>query len=516
MISSKYKDLYLSTAISQLKKMSDLLISLEKKPQSTNLLENIFRLIHSMKGAAATMGFRRTVKLLHTMESVVDQAYRQVADLDKKAIDALFVAHQSLQQNIESIKKSSKEIYFNSQTKLLGAIIKKKSIHKGQSVFGSRPHILGSLPEALELNVSTKSLDDLQNKLDELFVNNMEVKSLLKNSTDSRLLAVFLETERLLGSIRRELSNIRVVPLTEVLSALPYMVREIARSENKEVELIIHDNNLSLDRAILDELSEILIQLIRNSIAHGITVGQTKGKIDIDINLENDQVKIVVSDNGRGIDWPNILSLAVKNKVISRTAAKQLNIEEIKNLIFQAGVSGSSENASTASGRGIGLSLVKDKVLSLGGQIKVESEIGKGAVFIVHFPLPLSIFRALAFRVGAYPVSLPLISVYKIVKLPEVKDLSKSKNYAYRQFNYRLVFMDKILGLEAFKPLTRYLVLLKINKLRIALPIYSNIKEEELVMKKTPLILKNIKYIKGVAVSSSGQVNIILDINSLI
>ena len=136
----------------------------------------------------------------------------------------------------------------------------------------------------------------------------------------------------------------------------------------------------------MDELIEILIQLLKNAVAHGIKLGQKNGQIHLETILNNDQMRVIVEDNGQGIDAETILSLAVKNKIVSSSASKKLTISEIRNLIFMPGIS-KGQNLSTSSGRGVGLSLVKSRVEELEGQIKVLSDKGKGTKFIIDFPL---------------------------------------------------------------------------------------------------------------------------------
>ena len=513
MISAKYKDLYLSTTRQQLKKLSGLLLYLEKKPSNQNLIENIFRLIHSMKGAAATMAYKKTVNLLHAMESVVDVAFNGDLRISTKILNSFFDTLNILKDNFVSIDKKNKEIILTKQTRALKICLNQQTNSKNK-INKKKKHILGTLPSVAEVTVSTDKLDDMGNSLDDLLINAMKIKHRATEANDIELLKVAVDNDRVLTSLRRQLEKIRVVPLKDVLSSLPYLVREIARDEGKQVAIIIKDHDLSLDKAVLDEVMEILIQLLKNAVAHGISTKQSQGKIVIDFSLVGDRMHILVEDNGQGINWPDILALAVKNKIISQQKSKTMTLEAIKNLIFYSGVS-KGKILNTTSGRGMGLSLVKSKVEELDGIIEVISNFKKGTKFIIDLPQPLSVFRSIIFNLLDYSFALPLDYIDKLLDLEEIKSFIKDKTFSYKKNKYKLISLLDIFDIKNFQPLYKYMALINYQGVKIALPIVRKVKEDELVIKKTPLIFKNNKYIKGVAISVQGQPTLVLDINNI-
>jgi len=163
------------------------------------------------------------------------------------------------------------------------------------------------------------------------------------------------------------------------------------------------------------------------------------------------------------------------------------------------------------------LSVVKQKVKELDGEVKFETSRNKGTKFIIDFPLPLSVFRSLCFHFGDFILALPLSCIDKIVKLKKVTDLSKDKFFTYQKSKYKLIPFFKFFMEKDFSALCKYVALMKGDRQhdQWSLPIYSNIKESELVMKRTPQVLRGNKYIKGVAVSSKGQPVLVLDISKL-
>ncbi|RJQ35652.1 hypothetical protein C4566_00250 [Candidatus Parcubacteria bacterium] len=518
MISEKYKDLYISTSKDQLKKLTNFLLSLERSPENQNLIENIFRLIHSMKGAAATMGYKKTVLLFHAMESVIDAAFQQRIFMDKRKLDLFFGTIEILNDNLKSIKGSNREINLSKQIDFVKASLRQGTRAKNivtKNVYHPEKHILGSIPTVAEISVPVENLSTLHNLSDDLLLDVMSIKSVVKSLGDVRLLSLAVDADKIINDIRRELEKIRIVPLSQVFSSLPYLVREIARDEGKEVELLIEDNDLSLDKSILDELIEILIQLLKNAVAHGVYQGQKNAKIEVFVAVDNDQMNVAVKDNGRGIDWQQIMNMAVKNKIISRAVAKKLTVSDIKNLIFKAGIS-RGKSVSISSGRGVGLSLVKSKVEDLGGEILVESQAGKGAEFKVRFPLPLSVFRALTFKIADYTLAIPLNYIDNIIKLPEVIDFSKAKFFVNNKIRYELTQLPKEMCLPKLAALSKYIAIIKYKNKKLALPIFSNINERELIAKNTPQVIRKLNYIKGIAISDEGLPVLILNINNFV
>ncbi len=518
MVSAKYKDLYISTSKDQLNKLTNLFLSLERSPDNQNLIENIFRLIHSMKGAAATMAYKKTVNLFHAMESIIDAAFQQRLMIDKNILELFIDTIEVFDNNLKSIKKNNREINLTKQINLLVGGLKQRKQGKKiktKNVYRQEKHLLGSIPTVAEISVPVENLNRLYDMSDDLLVNVMETKSIVKSLGKAKLLSLSVNADRIVNDLRRELEKIRIVPLAQIFSSLPYLVREIAKDEGKNVDLVIEDNDLSLDKAILDELIEILIQLLKNAVAHGITREQKNGRIEVVVSLDNDQMKIVVKDNGQGIDWQEIMDMAVKNKIISRVAAKKLTVSEIKNLIFKAGIS-RGKSVSISSGRGVGLSLVKAKVESLDGDMLVESKSGKGATFSIKLPLPLSVFRGLTFKIADYTLAIPLSFIDRIIKLPEVRDFNKTKIFVHDKARYKMTALPKEMNLPKIAALSKYIAIIKYKGEKLALPIFSNINERELIAKNTPQVLKNLDYLKGVAVSDEGLPVLILDINNLV
>ena len=364
------------------------------------------------------------------------------------------------------------------------------------------------------MTVAINRLDKLQYLLDDLSINSIEAKKIIQDLREVGLLSIYAETDKIISDLRRELEKLRLVPLSLVFTPLPYLVRDIARDTGKKVSLHINDNNLSLDKFVVDEILEVIVQLIKNAVVHGIQSEQKDGEIDIGVNVVGDSIQTIVKDNGRGINWSEIIDNAIKLKLISKAVSKKLNKEAKEELLFSPGIS-QSKQLTTIAGRGVGLSLVRQRVEELGGEINIKTIAGKGTTFIIDLPLPMSVFESLIFKIKDYELGIPSSLIKDVVRLEEVKDFSKTHTFNHNKSKYKILKLDKYLNLNNISSLCKYVFLLDIQDKKIAIPICSNVKAKELIMKKTPKILRDIDFIKGVAVSAEGHPILILDINNL-
>jgi len=222
----------------------------------------------------------------------------------------------------------------------------------------------------------------------------------------------------------------RMVPIGFVFNRFPRMVRDLAKSQKKEVNLEMQGSDIELDRGVIDEIGESLVHLIRNSIDHGIETPEARKKVDkppqgtimLTATSTKNSAIISVSDDGAGLDLEDIKNTAIKRGIISAGASK----EEIMASIF-SGLS-TTKQVTTVSGRGFGLDIVKNKIESLGGTIRAESEPKKGTTFTIEMPLTLAIIKTLFVEVGGKPYAIPLVNIERLVTVNQ-KDIKGMINY---------------------------------------------------------------------------------------
>ena len=522
MTNNKYKDFYLDTANEQLKKLSQFFLAWEKQSDDKYLIEDILHLTHAMKGAASTMGYRKTAQTLHAMEDIFYAVLHDSLIVSDKILDSLFKVLQVLEKNFYSITHKDKEIALNTQINFLQKLAKNpaklskklgKAKAKKRDPLSTLNHSQSYFHTPSDIVVPTTRLDKIQSIVDALVINKMNIKANAPNY-DNKLLATCLESDKILADLRREVSELRMMSVAQIFTPLPRLVREIAREEDKKVDLIIEDNNLSLDKSILDDLMDIIIQLLRNAVVHGISKKQTDGQIIVRTVIESDRVKIMVADNGQGIDWQQVLDLALKKKIITASQSKKMVLKEIKALIFDPRFS-SKEKVTLSSGRGVGLSLVKKRVSDLQGKIIFDSSKNTGTRFTIYLPLPISVFRSLIFKLGRFSLAVPLSVVQRIIRLSKFVDFKQQKEFVYKKIKYAVISPQDILGSKGLSLTTQNLVVLKDeNKIKL-LPIPQMMREEEVVVKRTPQILKHNQLVNLVAIAADGQPVLMLDVHNL-
>ncbi|GAK55821.1 cheA signal transduction histidine kinase [Candidatus Vecturithrix granuli] len=232
-----------------------------------------------------------------------------------------------------------------------------------------------------------------------------------------------VELGRLTNQMQEATMHIRMVPISQVVSHFPRMVRDLARQAGKEVEIVISGADTELDKTMIDMIGDPLIHLIRNAIDHGIETPDERvkrgkarqGTIKLSASYEGNQVMIAVQDDGQGLDLERIKQKAVQQGVIRARDAETLSEREAMALIFASGLS-TVESVSSLSGRGVGLNVVKRYLEKLSGAIELESIVGKGCAFLIKLPLTLAIIPALMVRVGAELFAIPLMAVEEAIR----------------------------------------------------------------------------------------------------
>jgi len=344
--------------------------------------------------------------------------------------------------------------------------------------------------------------------------------------------------DRLVNNHLEAMKQVLMLPVGSLVESFPGMVREISQKQNKEIDFIIRGNELEIDKRILEELKEPLIHLIRNSIDHGIgkpseRILQNKpprGRITLEfVSKDNGQVEVTVSDDGIGVNKELILKAAIKSGVISKEAAGKLALKDILNLIYQSGVSTSSI-ITEISGRGLGLSIVREKVEKLNGRISMESDTNQGTTFRILLPMTLATFRGIVVKVKDSLFILPTLNIDRVLKveLEEIKTVENQETLYIDDQIISLVDLRKVLGLSENKNSRPgnintgmvysnkiCVIVIVYAELRIAFKVDEIVDEQQVLVKGLGKLLNRIPNISGATILGSGQVVPVLNIRDL-
>ncbi|SET43361.1 chemotaxis protein CheA [Oceanicella actignis] len=324
--------------------------------------------------------------------------------------------------------------------------------------------------------------------------------------------------------LQESVMTIRAQPVKSVFSRMPRIVRDLSETLGKRARLVISGENTEVDTTVIEELTEPLTHMLRNSMDHGLESAEERraagkpeeGVIHLSAEHRGERVIIQITDDGRGIDRDRVLAKAMERGLVG--PGESLTPEEIDALIFHPGFS-TSEKVSSVSGRGVGMDVVKKKIQSLGGRCTVRSEPGKGTEFTITLPLTLAVLDGMTIRVGSERFVLPLSSVIEAVRLEDcdVREMHDgSRMIGVRGAYLRLISLRKTLGLPpADAPETMAVVADTETDGHVALLVDELIGQRHVVLKSLETNFKRIDGVSGATILGDGRVALILDVPSL-
>jgi two-component system chemotaxis sensor kinase CheA len=382
------------------------------------------------------------------------------------------------------------------------------------------------------LRVDAERIDSVLNLVGELIIGKSMLhqtinefdKKFPKDSLKSRFADAMAFQARIINDLQKSVMKIRMVPVEQLFRRFPRLVRDVAKSCNKEVGLVITGQDTDLDKSILDMLAEPLAHLVRNAVDHGIEPPEERinggkpvqGTIKLDAYHQGNQIVIEISDDGRGIDKDKLLEKAIERGVITAADAASLPETQTLNLIFQSGLS-TAEQITTISGRGVGMDVVKSVLDRLKGSIAIQTEAGKGTRFYLKVPLTLAIIKALLFRVGGRIYAVPLASVVEITRATQ-NDVHVVDHHDVIQLR------DQVLTLVHLDHLSRqrrearrmFIVVVALGERRFGLVVDRLIGEEELVIKALDDHLVATDLVSGASILGDGTVVLILNLATVV
>jgi len=395
--------------------------------------------------------------------------------------------------------------------------VESKKQAKGKEEHKEKHHI-----EQL-IRVPLSKLDKLMNLVGELVIYRTELQVAKERESQESLDGVIERIGRSIIELQNEVMSMRMTPMAFVFRRFPRMVRDLAKRFGKKVKFIIEGEETEIDRSILDKLGDPLVHLLRNAIDHGIEPPEERvakgkpeeGRLWLRAYAEGNYVFIEVEDDGRGIDPEKVKEKAIERGVVTPEEAETLTRREIYELLFKPGFS-TAEKVTDVSGRGVGLDVVKAVVEQLGGNIEIQSELGKGTKFILRLPLTLAIITALLVTVGDEVYAIPLGSVDEVVE----KDERLKKTQVGEVFILRGDVLPVYYLKDIFKVPTdsegQHLVVVRSAGARAAIVIDDLIGQQEIVIKPLKGKYVGVPYISGATILGDGTIALITDLTQLL
>lgn len=513
----KYQDAFINESITHIDSMNAGLLQLEKDPANQKFFHEVFRSTHTLKSMAATMGYDNLVALCHLIEDALDAVRNDKIQLNQ-AVDPLFEGFDLLSASLKEISLNKKELDLKPEgTRLHKLLVADKN---SREVPGPKKKPVIPISDKMKtIEVNVDRLDTLMKLVEELLVSRIKLELLRESINNTELTAAIDALGRNITDLQYNIMQVRLVPIGYMFNRFPRMVRDLAKAQGKEVELQIEGSEIELDRSLIDEIGESMAHLIKNAIDHGLEDKEerlkakksVKASIRLAASRSKEFVLIEISDDGGGLDLENIRKIALEKNLISPVAKD----EEVLNCIFK-GIS-TTRKVTPVSGRGLGLSIVKQKIESIGGSIQVHSNFGKGTRFFIKIPLTLAVIKVLFVTVSQQIYAIPINTIERLLTVPaeEIKGLMNYNAIVYEEGDIPLTHLASLFGMETRKMTSYPIVVIRQGNERIGLVVDFLLSTQEVVIKPLVKVIKENRFFSGSALIGSGEMVLIIDVDHI-
>jgi chemosensory pili system protein ChpA (sensor histidine kinase/response regulator) len=485
----------------------------------------------AQKAAAASKSVRialgRLDRMMNTVGELVISRTKmvgRVAELDKM-IDTLSFSKERLQGKVNEFQEKYEYNRIRSQIGMPWANNQQR--HKNLLASAAAGEGSGFLDEFSELEMDRyDDFNILSRSMTEISADVNEVLSQLEGYI-GRVEGDIHEFTKLAHHLQDEITAARMVPIGTLYSLLSRAVRDAAKSAKKNVELDLSGSETELDNNIIQQISDPLVHLVRNSVAHGIelpadrlaTGKAEQGHVMLRAYHRGNHIYIEVEDDGRGIDYGRVRQSAIDCGLVSTETADRLTERDLREMLFHPGFSTATVKTELA-GRGVGLDVVRSNLNALNGEIEVQSDPGKGTKFTLKVPLTLIISPALFVRCGANNFALPLAVVEEIrrIRADEIEDVGGKLLTKVRDIVTEVVRLDSYLGLPPLEPINGYfrMVVANAGNRQIGLVVEEVLGKDEIVIKNLGEYLRRVKLFPGTTIAPDGSLILLIDLNRMV
>lgn len=573
MDAGRFGALYAAEAREHLELLSRSVLALESPTAPDEAVGEAFRAAHTLKGAASAMGHARVTDLAHAIEDRLDAVRAGLAEIEPRFVDALLEAVDALREAVETslLAKPAPadrtdtpqraRVRLRPDTQLMGArallivmnLRRRELIGEvepatfdddafdGRFTITTRPGSdRGSVEAAIlasgdveavtwedaaspptrpdagtaHIRIDPRRLDALAESIAELTVLHAR-----DGASRPHLVVAGDRTTMILATLRDEVLRLRLLPVSGVFDRLPRAVREAARASGREARVRLEGSDIELDRALLDELGDLLLHLVRNAVGHGLerpdereAAGKPRvGEIEVRAEREHGNVRITVRDDGKGIPRANVVQHAVRLGVVPATHPENISDDELLRILTHPGFS-TADRVTELSGRGVGLDVVAKRLRSLGGAFTLTTEPGVGTTFSLRVPLTLALAQALRVRVAGEDYAIPLTHVAEAVEIQDVMVSAVGGKEAVRVRDdlLPLIRLRAVLGLPAAGAESAAVVA-ELGSRRAALAVDELVGREQILIKPFDAARGALPLFSGATLLADGRPALVLD-----
>ena len=536
-----------------LQSLSTYLLELARGPspeRAHELVEATFRAMHTLKGAARSVGLMDVEAVCQSCELVLSRAVRARLPLTDELVEQVQTGVDAVASLLDGRAEPAPADALEDRARPAATNV--DEARGPEPVEPERgQHAVSDLAAAGTIRLDARKLDALLLQGEELLTARLAVEERTKEAT--QLLAEVERAHATVGSaplrlveagarglldrltrdretiggavdgLLEEIRRTRMMPASTVLDLFPRMVRDIAREQAKEVELSVRGAELELDRRVLERMKDPLIHLVRNAIDHGLEQPEQRleagkprvGRIELAVSsLEDGRIEILVEDDGRGIDATRVREASVRTRLVTAEAARELPDAEAVDLVFRSGLS-TSPVITDVSGHGLGLAIVREQVQRLEGEVALESHPGRGTSIRLTVPAAISTFRGLLVRSGAQLFLLPLEATTHVLTLgaEEIGTVEGRETIRWDGEALPLARLESVLGLEqangAGGAERRPCVIVSVGRERVGLLVDEVLGDEEVLVRELSPPLTRVRHIAGAGILGTGRIVLI-------
>ena len=380
--------------------------------------------------------------------------------------------------------------------------------------------------QSQSVRVDIEKLDTLMNLMGELVINKVRLEQIGQTHRMSDLMETLEQMDRVTGDLQNIVMKVRMVPVSAVFNRFPRMVRDVSKELGKEINLTIEGEETELDRTVIDEIGDPIMHLLRNSLDHGVESPDAReekgkprvGEVGLIARHEGNNVVIMITDDGAGIDASKIRRKAVEKGMVTQSEADSLDDADAVRLIFLPGFS-TAEQITDISGRGVGMDVVRSKIEALSGHVDVETHIDEGSIFKIKLPLTLAIIQAMLVRVQEEMYAIPLTSIDSTINIEpsDIQTVQNKEVIVLRGEIIPIIRMEEALQVPHTKDSDEhFVVVVHAGEAKAGIVVDNLIGQQEIVIKTLGNLFAGLKLFGGATVLGDGRVALILDVATMI
>ena len=533
---------YLTDVREGFQSVNNALLILEKDFGRTDLLDEVFRVFHTMKSSSIMLEFTDIAELAHIAEDLLDLMRKNEVQVTQEGIDILFEIADTLGTMVtaRSEKKGASGTDWSSgildfRNRIAGLKDNNTSAptqpgNKEDPEEGRKEERQKTNAPAIEkvhtVRVHVDLLDSLFNIVGEIIILRNRIETIVSEMPNKELKSTLSEMNRLISELQDNVSVARMVPVAEVFEKFPRMVRDLAKERHKEIDFILEGSEIELDKAIIDAIGEPVLHLLRNSIDHGIEPPDERkrlnkniqGKVRLAAKRTETHILIEVEDDGRGIDSAHIRRVAVKRGFLQQEEAEMSQDKNILSLLFHPSFS-TADEVQGISVRGVGLYIVKSSARELGGTVEMTTQTGQGTRFTMKLPLSTAIMQMLMISVGGQVFGVPSDFVIETldVKQKDIREIHTDKALVLRNEVIPFVLLHETMGISVPHDQENFVAIIITRGSKfLAVGVDAVMDQMENIVKPFDPIAQQWKGFSGGMILGDGRVALLLDIPALL